>query len=94
MSTVPKRSGDIDPIQPTLYVFRRVEGAVESEWRGLEPGGRNPVYDRSAITAIAAVMLCLSDANRINVLAAVAGVIGTAGGIAWIAAAAIGVRET
>jgi hypothetical protein len=47
----------------------------------------------AGITAIAAVILYLSDANLVNVLAVVAGVIGTAGGIAWIAAAMIGVRE-
>jgi hypothetical protein len=47
----------------------------------------------AAITTIAAVILYLSDSNLINMLAVAAGVIGTAGGIAWIAAAVIGVRE-
>jgi hypothetical protein len=45
------------------------------------------------MTTIAAILLCLSDGNLVNVLAVAAGVIGTAGGIAWIAAAVIGVRE-
>jgi len=48
----------------------------------------------AGLTAIAAVILCLDNANFVNVLAAVAGVIGTAGGVAWIAAAVIGVRQT
>jgi hypothetical protein len=47
----------------------------------------------AAITAVAAIMAYLSDPNLINMLAGAAGVIGTAGGVAWIAAAVIGVRE-
>jgi hypothetical protein len=38
----------------------------------------------AAMTATAAIVLCLSDLSVINRLAAAAGVIGTAGGIAWI----------
>jgi hypothetical protein len=45
MNTIPTRSGNIDPIQPTLYLFRWVEGAVESEWRSLELDRGNPLFD-------------------------------------------------
>ena len=48
----------------------------------------------AVISVIAATILCLADPNLLSVLGLAAGVVGTAGGAAWIAAAVIEVRET
>ena len=47
----------------------------------------------AAITAYALLVLSFSAPSLINEMAAIGGVIGTLGGIAWIIAAVIGVRQ-